>query len=133
MLRVISGKLKNRIIPTSNKIKFKPSTTRTREAIFNIIGSWSFDKELDGANVLDVFCGSGSLGLEALSRGAGFVGFIDASLEQINLLKTFIAKVDQEKNAGFIHATAEKLPYSNKLYDIVLMDPHTSRIWPIER
>jgi 16S rRNA (guanine966-N2)-methyltransferase len=123
MLRVISGKLKNRVIPTSTNVKFKPSTTRTREAIFSIIASWSFEKELNGANVLDVFCGSGSLGVEALSRGAGFVGFIDSNAEQIVLLKAFIAKVGEEKNTGLIHAAAERLPYSNKLYDIVLMDP----------
>jgi len=123
MLRVISGKLKNRVIPTSTNVKFKPSTTRTREAIFSIITSWSFEKDLNGANVLDVFCGSGSLGVEALSRGAGFVGFIDSNAEQIALLKTFVAKVGEEKNTGLIHAAAERLPYSNKLYDIVLMDP----------
>jgi 16S rRNA (guanine966-N2)-methyltransferase len=123
MLRVISGKLKNRIIPTSNSVKFKPSTTRTREAIFSIIASWDFEQNLQGANVLDVFSGSGSLGIEALSRGAEFVSFIDSSAEQIALLKTFIAKVGETQNCGFIHAPAERLPYANKKYDIVLMDP----------
>lgn len=123
MLKVVSGKFKNRIIPTSNSVKFKPSTTRTREAIFSIINSWDFGPELEGASILDVFCGSGSLGIEALSRGAGYACFVDENLEQINLLKTFIAKIEQQQNAGFIHASAQNLPYSKKQYEIVLMDP----------
>jgi 16S rRNA (guanine966-N2)-methyltransferase len=123
MLKIISGRLKNRIIPIDPKAKFKPSTTRTREAIFSIINSWKFEQTLQESNVLDVFCGSGSLGLEALSRGAKFVSFIDVEMAQINLLKQFVSKIGEEQNVGFIHSGATRLPYSNKMYHIVLMDP----------
>jgi 16S rRNA (guanine966-N2)-methyltransferase len=122
MLKIISGNLKGRIIPIIKGAKFKPSTTRTREAIFSIISSWQFTHKLVGANVLDVFCGSGSLGLEAVSRGAGFVSFIDSSLPQIALLKEFTSHLALS-NVGFIHANAERLPAANRKYDIVIMDP----------
>ncbi len=123
MLKIISGRLKNRIVPVLPKAKFKPSTTRTREAIFSIINSWQFEQRLENSNVLDVFSGSGSLGLEALSRGAKFVSFIDSSLEQINFLKNYVHKIGEEASVGFVHANAERLPYANRLYDIILMDP----------
>ncbi len=123
MLKIISGKLKNRNIPIIPNPGFKPTTGKTREAIFNIINSWQFGPKLQDANVLDVFCGSGSLGLEALSRGAKFVSFVDINVAQLNLLKQFIAQIGEEKNVGFIHANAKNLPYPNLCYDIVLMDP----------
>ncbi len=123
MLKIISGKLKNRVIPIPLKVKFKPSTTKLREAIFSIIYSWKFDIKLEDANVLDLFCGSGSLGLEALSRGAKFACFIDISPEEVWRLKDYVKKIQQEEVTSILHANASKLPFANKQYDIVLMDP----------
>ena len=123
MLKIISGKLKNRVIPIPVKAKFKPSTTRLREAIFNIIYSWKFDINLEEANILDLFCGSGSLGLEALSRGARFVTFVDISPEEVGRLKDYVKKVGEEQTTSVLHANACRLPFANQQYDIVLMDP----------
>ena len=123
MLRIISGKFKNRLLPISRDAKFKPSTTRTREAIFSIIGSWSLEQTLEGAYVADLCCGSGSLGMEALSRGAAFVSFIDSDLQQIRNLKEFVNKLGQQDNVGFLHTNVERLPLSNRLYNIVFIDP----------
>jgi 16S rRNA (guanine966-N2)-methyltransferase len=123
VLKIISGKFKNRSIPVPLKAKFKPSTTKLREAIFSIIYSWKFDIKLEDANVLDLFCGSGSLGLEALSRGAKFATFVDISQEEVERLKDFIKKISQEEVTQVFRANATRLPLATKKYDIVLIDP----------
>ena len=72
-MKVVGGAHKGRRIFTPKGIKVRPTAERTREAIFNILthGLIDWSGNLTGANVLDVFCGTGALGIEALSRGAG--------------------------------------------------------------
>ena len=123
MLKIISGKLKGRSIPVIKNASFKPSASRTREAIFSIINSWQFDCKLAESNFLDVCCGSGSVGIEALSRGANNVCFIDHSFAQLGLLKSFIEKLEYSDQASFMHASIEHMPYANRKYEIVFIDP----------
>lgn len=78
-MRVISGSCRGRkLIPISG-IQIRPTSDRVKEAIFNIIGPGIYKKK-----VLDLFCGTGALGIEALSRGAAQVVFVDADIQTVN-------------------------------------------------
>ncbi|MFQ5612372.1 MAG: 16S rRNA (guanine(966)-N(2))-methyltransferase RsmD [Anaerolineae bacterium] len=71
-MRVIAGSAKGRRLEAVPGATTRPITDRTKEALFNILGSW-----LAGARLLDLFAGTGAVGIEALSRGAAFVLFVD--------------------------------------------------------
>jgi len=81
-MRITGGQLKGRRIAVPRNGHVRPSTEKLREAIFSIIGS-----EIVGARVADLFCGSGALGIEALSRGADYALFVDSSRKNILNLK----------------------------------------------
>ncbi|MEM8634716.1 MAG: 16S rRNA (guanine(966)-N(2))-methyltransferase RsmD [Pseudomonadota bacterium] len=76
-MRIVGGKLKGRQIITPPGRATRPTSDRAREAMFNILAHADWAPPLDSARVIDVFAGSGALGLEAISRGAGFCVFID--------------------------------------------------------
>jgi len=118
MLRVVAGSLKNKLIPVIKNAEFRPSTNKTRQAIFSIIGSMGI--VFEEINVLDVFCGSGSLGIEALSRGAKFASFIDINATQLALLKKFLAEA--KLSFEVLNQDVRNQIYTNKKYDIVFMD-----------
>ena len=106
MLRIIAGKHKGRIIPSLKEAKCKPSKSKIREAIFSILSSGYFadyNLLLEGSKVLDLFCGTGCLGFEAISRGAGFVTFVD--IERVNLegVKDFSNNIGEEKKTEFLN------------------------------
>ena len=128
-MRIITGKHKNRKILTAlkgnNAKNFRPSTEKTREAIFNIINSTTFEIEnfMGSANVLDLFCGSGALGLEALSRGAKFVTFIDKEPSHIAISKQNVENFNELTNSEFIVCDATKLKSNHKKYNLILLDP----------
>ena len=91
-MRIISGKFRGRKLIKFNKEGIKPTTDRTRESIFNIIVSYLKINEknnslpLKGYNVLDIFAGTGALGLEAISRGADEATFIEKSRDNLIVL-----------------------------------------------
>ncbi len=74
VVRVIAGSSRGRRLPARLPGGVRPTSDRVREAIFDVLGSMG---GVEGASVLDLFCGSGALGVEALSRGAGAVTFVD--------------------------------------------------------
>ena len=126
MLRIISGKHKNRLIPKVKNAKCRPSTSKFKEAVFSILTSYEFiDQDLFSSNynVLDLFSGTGSYGFEALSRGISFVTFIDINLDCIKLAKDFAELIGEKDNTSFLHLNALILPKSNRNYDLVFMDP----------
>ncbi|MFD0916137.1 16S rRNA (guanine(966)-N(2))-methyltransferase RsmD [Pseudahrensia aquimaris] len=88
-MRIVGGSLRGRslAVPKSNAIR--PTTDRTRESLFNIL-SHNWPEKLNGGRVLDVFAGTGALGLEAMSRGASFAMFVENSIEGRGLLRTNI-------------------------------------------
>ncbi|MFN0262577.1 16S rRNA (guanine(966)-N(2))-methyltransferase RsmD [Tepidamorphus sp. 3E244] len=85
-MRVVGGKFKGKALaaPTSNTIR--PTSDRLREAVFNIL-EHAHDDVVDGARVLDLFAGTGALGIEALSRGARSALFVDDGLEARGLIR----------------------------------------------
>lgn len=75
-MRIVGGKWRGRSLQTPKNDETRPTTDRTREALFSILSA-SNDVALEGAQVLDLFAGTGALGFEALSRGAGFCLFVE--------------------------------------------------------
>jgi 16S rRNA (guanine966-N2)-methyltransferase len=83
-MRIVSGTLGGRRIEVPKGRDIRPTSDKVRGAVFNMLSSRS---ALEGAHVLDLFCGTGALGLEALSRGAEFCTFIDKSRESLDLTR----------------------------------------------
>lgn len=89
-MRVISGKFKGRTLTPPKSDKVRPTTDRVKESLFNILTNRGVVKD---CNVLDLFCGSGALGIECISRGAGNVTFVDKEHSSIELTKSNLSKV----------------------------------------
>jgi len=126
-MRIIAGKHKGRRIEVGkDATTVRPTSEFAREAIFNIL---NHSKHTQGENpfigkpVLDVFCGSGALGLEALSRGAASVTFIDNAREAIATVRHNTTRMNELENADFLSMDATKLPRSRKIYSLVFLDP----------
>lgn len=86
-MRVVGGELRGRPLATPRDNAIRPTTDRTREAVFNMLAH-RFGDRLEGARVLDLFAGTGALGIEALSRGASYCVFIEESAEGRGLIRT---------------------------------------------
>lgn len=85
-MRIVGGKHKGHSLAAPKGQATRPTSDRVREAIFNILAHGIADFELEGTRVLDLFAGTGALGLEALSRGARFCQFVDDSTEARGLI-----------------------------------------------
>lgn len=120
-MRVIAGSARsiNLIAPDE---KVRPTTDRTKETLFNMISSY-----LPGSKVLDLFAGSGALGIEALSRGAAHCDFIDSYLESIQCIKKNLEKTKLIENANVLKydykEACKRLSQDNLEYDIIFLDP----------
>ena len=86
-MRVVGGELRGRPLATPRDNAIRPTTDRTREAVFNMLAH-RFGDRLEGARALDLFAGTGALGIEALSRGASYCVFIEESAEGRGLIRT---------------------------------------------
>lgn len=76
-MRIVGGTFKGRALSAPDGRTTRPTSDRAREAVFNILAHADWAPDLDGARVMDVFAGSGALGFEAMSRGAGFCLFVE--------------------------------------------------------
>lgn len=118
-MRIISGTARGRKLKEPQGMDTRPTTDKVKESLFNII-----QFELEGRRVLDLFAGTGQLGLEALSRGAEHCTFVDQRREAVGLVRdnvklcgfTDCARVVQEESLSFLSACREK-------YDVVFLDP----------
>src|SRR5512136_2866680 len=90
MMRVVGGRLRGRNIAGPAAREIRPTADRLRESLFNILAH-AYGDPVSGARVLDLFAGTGALGLEALSRGAAFALFVDDSAEARALLRENVA------------------------------------------
>lgn len=119
-MRVIAGKFKGRVITCSKSASFRPTLDRVRESIFNVLGADIIDRR-----VLDLFCGSGSLGIEALSRGAMRVVFVDNDKKGLELARRNVSALGAAHKAKFILQDAfEYLQQGGEFgFDIVIADP----------
>lgn len=118
-MRVITGSAKGRRLKTLPGLEVRPTIEGVKEAIFSIV-----QFEVEDAVVLDMFAGSGQLGIEALSRGAKKVCFVDNSAESIKIIRDNLKHTQLEANAvvsnmannAFLRSTKEK-------FDIAILDP----------
>ena len=85
-MRVVGGRLKGRNLASPSSRDIRPTADRLRESVFNILVH-AYDNPIDGARVLDLFAGTGALGIEAVSRGAAFALFVDNGAEARALLR----------------------------------------------
>jgi 16S rRNA (guanine966-N2)-methyltransferase len=119
-VRVIAGRWGGRRLAAPKGAATRPTSDRVREALFSILGDRVHD-----ARVLDLFAGSGALGLEALSRGAAEATFVDSAPAAIAALKANLddlgaeAEVHRSDALRFLRAAAGKARH----YDLVLLDP----------
>lgn len=121
-LRVISGKVRGLKLNAPKNEDVRPTTDRVKESLFNIINSYIMDSK-----VLDLFAGTGSLGIECLSRGAKECVFVDISKESISIVKSNIKKARVENESSIINSdfndAIKKLQVQNKKFDVIFMDP----------
>lgn len=124
-MRIISGTYRNRALETPADETIRPTSDKTRGAIFNILEhrSWPAHPLLPECHVADVFCGTGALGLEALSRGVKHVHFIDNARESIALTKANIVKLKCAEQCTLITSDAHKVEFKHPQFDLVMLDP----------
>lgn len=126
-MRIVAGKFRGKNLVKSDHLNLRPTTDKNREALFNILSSGKFIKEIGfeivGAEVLDMCCGTGAVGFEALSRGAKFVTFIDLNRAHLEIVKKNSALLGAEKSVEIICADAKKLSENKKLFDLIFVDP----------
>lgn len=102
----------------------RPTSDRVREAIFNLLINGGHGNPVAGARVLDLFAGTGALGLEALSRGAAEAVFVDARAKALALMRANIAKMRAETETKVLRQDALRLGKNPGAgYDLVFLDP----------
>ena len=117
-MRIISGSARGRRLREPADYNIRPTTDKVKESIFNII-----QFEIEGRRVLDLFAGTGQLGLEALSRGAESAVFVDASNAAIKIIGENIKACGFEKQSQVLRSDAmAALPRLGK-FDVILLDP----------
>lgn len=118
-MRIIGGKHRGRKLAEFSVGEIRPTSDRAREALFNIL-----TPRIVGAEVLDLFCGSGSLGLEAVSRGAGRAHFNDISKNSIAVLNKNIKSLGEGALCTVTNRDfSELLSRTRDRYDIIFIDP----------
>ena len=119
IMRVITGIARGRKLKTLEGLDVRPTTDRVKEGLFNII---QFD--LPGCKFLDLFAGSGQIGIEALSRGAEYALFNDQNRQAQQSIKENLLSVGLYKNSRVISMDAKAFLQSTKdIFDIVFLDP----------
>lgn len=120
-MRVITGMYKGRILKTVNNLSVRPATDRVKKTIFDVLTN---RMELEGAKVLDLFAGSGSLGIEALSRGASRVTFVETNGEAMNFIERNIEELKCENTTEVLcKDSMQFLRRSQEQYDLIFADP----------
>ena len=124
-MRIITGKARGVQLKTPEGLQTRPTADRVKEAMFSII---HFD--VPGARVLDLFGGSGQLGIEAISRGAEFAVFVDESDAACKLIKENLRRAKMESQARVVRS--DYMAYLNtcrEKFDIILLDPPYAEVF----
>ena len=124
-MRVISGSAKGVVLKTPDGLRTRPTADRVKEALFSII-----QFELAGARVLDLFGGTGQLGIEAISRGAKEAVFVDAGEDACKLIRENLRRAKMEQVGKVIRADyLEYLKRCRETFDIILLDPPYAEVF----
>ena len=127
-MRIISGKFRGLKLQPPVDFSIRPTSDRLKESLFSILESNKYNIKIENSNVIDICSGTGALGIEALSRGAKLIYFIDKDPKAINVLQKNISKLKidykDETYIKIIRADANKaLQNIKNTFDIVLIDP----------
>ena len=125
-MRIISGNLRGRKLMDLSGNDIRPTPDRVREAVFNILG-----QRVRDARVLDLFAGTGALGIEALSRGARHAVFVDGAATSCGIIQKNIDQCHMGQQSTLIHQDIMGLPFPHALteapFDLIFMDPPYGR------
>jgi 16S rRNA (guanine966-N2)-methyltransferase len=126
-MRVTGGTLKGRLIKTVPGMATRPTTDKIRQSIFNILMN-----DITEASVLDLFAGSGALGIEALSRGAVSALFIEKGNRQVKMIKNNLASLEltAEVWASDYKTAGHNLRNDNRKFDLIFADPPYEQVSP---
>lgn len=124
-MRIVAGKFRGVGIEAPKGLVTRPTSDRVRQALFNVLEHGAPRFDFDGARVLDLFAGSGALGLEALSRGAHFCLFIEESAEARAAIRRNVETLGLTGITKIWRRDATKLGEAGRLekFDLILCDP----------
>jgi len=125
-MRIVAGELRGRPIRTPEGQDVRPTSDRARQAVFNILEHAPWSRGLEGRRVVDLFAGSGALGLEALSRGAAKCLFVDLSETSLAAVRANLAALGLEARAHLTRQDATRLGPRHEhrpQFDIAFLDP----------
>ncbi len=118
-MRVISGEFRSRLLKEVESDLTRETKDRVKESFFNSINNACYD-----ATILDLFAGSGSLGIEALSRGAKEATFVDLSKEAMKALRSNVGNLNIQSSSTIYHEDYHTfLNHTYQKFDIILLDP----------
>ena len=129
MIRVVGGRFRGRPLATPTHEGLRPTSDRVREAVFNILMHGMAGFSLDGATVLDLFAGTGALGVEALSRGAVFCLFVEDNADARGLIRRNIESLGLSGATKIYRRDATDLgPAGNRsAFSLAFLDPPYGR------
>ena len=123
-MRIVGGRLRSRPLAGPKSQNVRPTSDRLREALFNIL-THSYDDPVSGARVLDLFAGTGALGIEAVSRGAAYALFVDEGVEARALLRQNIETLGLGGVTRIFRRDATKLGPAHPVqpFSLAFLDP----------
>lgn len=119
-MRIVSGKFRGRHFTPPTNITARPTTDMAKESLFNVLANYI---DLDGANVLDLFSGTGSISFECASRGAAFVSGVEMSERHIGFIKKTAATLGIDNLRVFRSDVFRYLDSNNEMFDLIFADP----------
>ena len=124
-MRVITGKARGVLLKTPDGLQTRPTADRVKESLFSILHF-----EIPGARVLDLFGGTGQLGIEAISRGAKSAVFVDAGEAACKLIKENLRRAKMEGEGRVVRADyMDYLSRCRETFDIILLDPPYAEVF----
>jgi 16S rRNA (guanine966-N2)-methyltransferase len=123
-VRVVGGRLRGRPLTSPKTTSIRPTADRLRESLFNILAH-AYNDPCDAARVLDLFAGTGALGIEAMSRGAAFAQFVDDGAEARALIRENVATLGLGGTTKIFRRDATKLGpvYPAEPFSLAFLDP----------
>ena len=121
-MRIVGGRLRGRALAAPKSQAIRPTADRLRESLFNILTN-AYDDPISGARVLDLFAGTGALGLEALSRGAASCTFVEKDRAALDILRRNIDRLGAGDRAEIRAQAVEHAPPPPRPCDLVMLDP----------
>ncbi len=130
-MRIIAGKHRGRAIEAPAGDDIRPTADRARQAVFDLLAHHpeTAGKLLAGAVVLDAFAGTGAMGLEALSRGAAYVTFMDTAAQALSCIRVNVRNLSEGQRSTVLRGDAAKPPRAQQPATLAFLDPPYGKAW----